>query len=127
MTPRKLEALGNKLLKHKKLLWIVVIGCLITSGSVAFFIYKFSIPEIPVFTMILPMYVLFLAWGLLMSIYWFSIEGKMNPAKIESYTGIKKSLNVFFSWYGAVFLSLWYLIVLFAVPIFAWRIFASGH
>ena len=120
MTPRRFEGIGNKLIKHKKLLWLVVLISLFTLGALALTIYKFNISGVPLVTMAIPIFVLFFAWGLLLSIYWFSYEGKMNPGKIESYTGIKKSLNVFFAWYGAVFLSLWYVMVMFAIPWYFW-------
>ena len=126
MTPSKFEEIGDKLLRHKKHLWLVVLISLFTLGSLLFSIYKFNISGVPQILIALPIYALFFAWGLLLSIYWFSFEGKMNPGKIESYTGIKKSLNVFFAWYGAVFLSLWYLMIMFAIPWYFWSMIASG-
>ena len=127
MTPRKFEAIGNKLIKHKKFLWLVVFASLFIICSVAFSIYKFSISGVPLIVMALSNFVLFFAWGLLLSIYWFSIEGKMNPVKIESYTGFKKSLNLFFAWYGAIFLSIWYVMVVCAIPWFFWSMITSDQ
>ena len=126
MTPRKFEMVGNKLIKYKKLLWFAVLISLFTLGSLLFSIYKFNISGVPRVLITIPIFTVFFAWGLLLSIYWFSLEGKMNPEKIETYSGIKKSLNVFFAWYGAVFLSLWYVIVILAVPWYLWSMIASG-
>ena len=127
MTPRKFEEIGNKLLRHKKLLWLVVLISLFTLGSLLFSIYKFNISGVPRVLIALPIFVLFFTWGLLLSIYWFSFEGKMNPGKIELYTGIKKSLNLFFAWYGAVFLSLWYVMVIFVGPLFFLSMMANDQ
>ena len=126
MTPRKFEGIGNKLIKHKKLLWLVVLGSLVTLIALGFLAYKFDLSGLPFGVMGLPIIVLLFAWGLLLTIYWFSCEGKMNPEKIASYTGIKKSLCVFFSWYGAVFLSLWYVMVMFAFPWYFISMSANG-
>ena len=127
MTPKKFERIGNKLVKHKKLLWLVVLVSLVTIVAPGFTAYKFDISGLPFGVMGLPVIALFFTWGLLLTIYWFSFEGKMNPGKITSYTGIKKSLNVFFSWYGAIFLSLWYVMVMFAIPWYFWSMSASGQ
>ena len=126
MTPRKFEEIGNKLIKYKKLLWLVVIISLFILGSLLFSINKFNISGVPQGLVNIPIFVVFFAWGLLLSIYWFSLEGKMNPEKIETYSGIKKSINVFLAWYGAIFLSLWYVIIMLAVPWYFWSIIVSG-
>ncbi len=127
MTPKKFEEIGNKLIKHKKLLWLVVLISLVTLGSLAFSIYKFNISDVPLVAMAIPIFILILAWGLLLTVYWFSSEGKMNPGEIESYAGIKKSFYMFFAWYGAVFLSLWYVVVMFALPWFFWSMIVSDQ
>ena len=127
MTPKKFEGIGNKLIKHKKLLWLVVLVCVITIAALLFAASEFDFSGMPFGVIGFPIIVLFFTWGLLLTIYWFSLEGKMNPAKIASYTGIKKSLNVFFSWYGAIFLSLWYVIVMFVFPWFFLSIGANGQ
>jgi hypothetical protein len=126
MTPRKFEEIGNKLIRYKKPLWLVVLLSLFTLGSLLFSIYKFNISGVPQVFIALPIFAIFFAWGLLLSIYWFSLEGKMNSGKIDSYSGIKKSLNVFFAWYGAVFLSIWYIVVMLAIPWYFWSMIASG-
>ena len=126
MTQRIFEEIGNNLIRHKKLLWLVALISLFTLGSLLFSLYKFNISGAPQILIALPIFALFFAWGLLLSIYWFSFEGKMNPGKIATYTGIKKSFNVFIAWYGAVFLSLWYLMIMFAIPWYLWSMISSG-
>ena len=127
MTPAKFAAIGNRLIRQKRLLWIVVLVCLLTIGASGFSIYRFEIKGMPAVVMAIPILVLVFAWGLLLSIYWFSAEGKLNPEKIESYGGIKKSLNRFIAWYGAVFLSLWFVAVVLVMPWFFLSVFATAR
>ena len=127
MTPKKFEKIGNKLIKFKKLLWLVVLVCVFTIAALLFAASEFDFSGMSSGVIVLPVIVLLFTWGLLLTIYWYSFEGKMNPAKIASYTGIKKSFNVFFSWYGAIFLSLWFVVVMFVFPWFFLNMGANGQ
>lgn len=127
MTPRNYATLGNKLKGRKRLLWftisisMAIIIAMLTSANLI------ESVRLPLELMAIPIFILLFTWGLILTVYWFAAEGKMDPGIINSHTGFKKTFNVFCAWYGAFFLSVWFLVVFFGIPLWALNLNSYGQ
>ncbi|PUB87296.1 MAG: hypothetical protein DBP02_01490 [gamma proteobacterium symbiont of Ctena orbiculata] len=109
MSPNVYSSLGNKYNSKKLNLWLVaLVAFLVVTGTAVFSekintIIPFQVP------FGIALIILILAWGILLAVYWYGPEGKLEPRKIASYEGVKRKLGGFMSWYGSIFLTLWFL------------------
>ncbi|MCU7846101.1 MAG: hypothetical protein KZQ93_19875 [Candidatus Thiodiazotropha sp. (ex Monitilora ramsayi)] len=118
MSPSVYSSLGNRLHSKKLNLWIVsVLFTLIVITNIAFSkgineVIPYQVPfGIALLTLIV-------SWGILLAVYLYGPEGKLEPSRIQSYEGVKRSLSSFISWYGAILLSVWFLSGVIILPWF---------
>ncbi len=109
MSPKVYSSLGKKYNSKKLNLWLVTfVSILVVTGTAVFSekintIIPFQVP------LGIALLILILAWGILLAVYWYGPEGKLEPRKIASHEGVKRKLGGFMSWYGSMFLTLWFL------------------
>jgi len=110
VTPRIYSTIGKKYSSKKGWLWFAT-----ALATIAVFI---SVTLAPKISSVMPPQVLFgvgsllsiITWGILMAIYWYGPDGKMAPETIMNVSGIKMRARQFASWYGAIFLSAWFVL-----------------
>lgn len=109
MSSKIYSSLCNKYNSKKLNLWLVTfVFFLVVTGTTIFsekinIIIPFHVP------FGITLLVLILAWGILLAVYWYGPEGKLEPRKIAEHEGVKRIYGGFMSWYGSIFLTLWFL------------------
>ncbi|MCU7843407.1 MAG: hypothetical protein KZQ93_06170 [Candidatus Thiodiazotropha sp. (ex Monitilora ramsayi)] len=109
MSPKFYSSLGNKYNSKKFILWLVTfVSLFVVTGTTVFSekintIIPFQVP------FGIALLILILAWGILLAVYWYGPEGRLEPRKIASHEGVKRKFVGFMSWYGSLFLTLWFL------------------
>ncbi|MDH5612899.1 MAG: hypothetical protein OEY66_10640 [Gammaproteobacteria bacterium] len=126
MTPTIYSAMGRRFSRNKKNLWLIVVLALLVIAITAFAYSKLNIVVPYQIPFGISAIFLLSAWGILISVYWFSPDGKMSPEKIEEYTGIKRAFNQFISWNGAILLSIWFASIISVLPWFLWKQVTNG-
>ena len=118
MSPMLYSSLGNKYNSKRLNLWLVTFTSLLAVAGTTVFSEKINkiIPfQVPLGIALL---ILILAWGILLAIYWFGPEGRLEPRKIASHEGVNRKLGSFMSWYSSIFLTLWFLSGITVLPWF---------
>ena len=121
MTPSIYSIIGRRYIAKKRWFWF--------AASLAFLLVMFSVIAASKINTFIPHQVPFgigallltITWGMLMSIYWFGPGGKMAPEKIKNENNTKKLARQFVSWYGAVFLSVWFVLGITVIPWLLWK------
>ncbi|ODC02006.1 hypothetical protein A3197_21635 [Candidatus Thiodiazotropha endoloripes] len=118
MSPKIYSSLGKKCNPKKLNLWLITIVCVLIVRTTTIFAEKINIIipyQVPFGIALLT---LIMAWGILLAVYWYGPEGKLEPMKISSYEGVKRIFGGFMSWYGSIFLTLWFLSGITVLPWF---------
>jgi hypothetical protein len=118
MSPKLYSSLGKKYNTKKHNLWLIIfVYFIVITGTTVFSetintILPFQVP------LGIALLILILTWGVLLAVYWYGPEGKLEPRKIASHEGVKRKLGCFMSWYGSIFLTLWFLSGIIVLPWF---------
>jgi hypothetical protein len=118
LSPKLYSSLGKKYNSKKHNLWLIIlVSFIVITGTTVFSetintILPFQVP------LGIALLILILTWGVLLAVYWYGPEGKLEPRKIASNEGVKRKLGCFMSWYGSIFLTLWFLSGIIVLPWF---------
>lgn len=124
MSPKFYSSLGNKFHSKKLNLWLITIASFLVIASTIIFAGKINILipyQVPFGIALLA---LIIAWGILLAVYWYGPEGKLTPNKISAYEGVKQIFGGFMSWYGSIFLTLWFIS---GITILPWFLIVQAH
>ncbi|MCU7870551.1 MAG: hypothetical protein KZQ98_18805 [Candidatus Thiodiazotropha sp. (ex Lucinoma borealis)] len=109
MSPNIYSSLGNRYDSKKINLWLISFASFLVVATTIIFSERINevIPyQVPLG---IALVVLIVAWGILLTVYWYGPDGKLEPRKIARYEGVKRAFGDFMSWYGSIFLTLWFL------------------
>lgn len=121
MTPTIYESVGNRLSPAKNTLWIAAVTSIVFVVSAVFLLRQSDSSLLRFGALGFSLFALILAWGLLLSVYWFSSNRVLSTETISGLSGTKRTIQVVFSWYAAALLTLWFVSGFVFVPVMLLR------
>lgn len=123
MSPNIYSSIGNKYDSKKLNLWLVTFVSFLIVITTTIFSERINevLPyQVPFGIALL---VLIVAWGILLTVYWYGPDGKFEPRKIATFEGVKRKFGSLMSWYGSIFLTIWFLS---GITILPWFLIAQA-